>query len=69
MVIASSGQVLMFLSELYELCELCELYELYELCELYVSMSVYMLCVGVFFLMFCSCEVARFCFLEVEPKL
>ena len=48
MVIASSGQVLMFLYELYELCELCELYELYELCELYISMSVYMLCVCVY---------------------
>ena len=45
MVIASSGQVLMFLYELYELCELCELYELYELCELYISMSVYIFCV------------------------
>ena len=42
MVIASSGQVLMFLYELYELCEL---YELYELCELYISMSVYIFCV------------------------
>ena len=49
MVTASSGQVLMFLSELYELCELCELYELYELCELYISMSVYMLCVCILF--------------------
>ena len=46
MVIASSGQVLMFL---YELCEQCELYELYELCELYISMSVYILCVYILF--------------------
>ena len=57
MVTASSGQVLMFLSELYELC------------ELYISMSVYRLCVYILFDVFCSCEVARFCFLEVEPKL